>query len=332
MTGLAWAALALGLAAPPSPSGGRPDWYTSVTSVHWVVRDLDAVKRAWGRLGFPAGVDFGEVDLPVRARGQFTSARLRVALATIDGLQVYWLQPLDAGGPYADYLKQRGEGVFSLNFAAPSPAALDEEVARLAAAGVAVLQTTEVDTGGGMLRIVHLDTGTDGKFNLGLVHGVVPGGSVPSPPLAFAAKRSHFGFAVKDLKAVSSYWNRIGFPALQARRSPPRDRVYRGRDAAFDMEIGWQKQGDAGFEWIHSLAGPTTYDDFIAARGEGLHHLAFEVEDLDRAVAAWKETGFETVQSGAWGDAGKPGSGRYVYLDLGAAGGGVYVELLSVRR
>ena len=333
MTALAPAALALALAAaPPAPAVGPADWHGTVASVHWVVRDLDAVKRAWAKLGFPAVVDFGEVELPVTVRGQVTPARLRVAMAMIEGLQVFWLQPVDTAGPYAGYLKRHGEGVFSLNLAAPTSAALDEEIARLKGLGVEVLQSTEVDTGGGMLRIVHLDTVEGGKFALGLLHGVVPGGAVPAPPLPFPAKRSHFGFAAKDLKAVSSFWSRIGFPAFEPRRSPSRDSTYRGRAATFDLEIGWQKQGDAGFEWIRSLSGPTSYDDFLQAHGEGLHHLAFEVEDLDKAMAAWKETGFEAVQSGAWGETGKPGSGRYVYLDLGVGGGGVYVELLSVRR
>ena len=329
MTALACAAIALGLAAPPS--AGRPDWYATVASVHWVVRDLDAVKRAWGKLGFPAVVDFGDVELPVTVRGQLQSARLRVALAAIDGLQVYWLQPLDAAGPYAEHLKRRGEGVFSLNHAAPTSAALDEEVARLKAAGIEVLQETAVDTGGGTLRIVHMDTERDGKFALGLVHGIVPGGAVAAPPLAFPARRSHFGFVAKDLKAISAFWSRAGLPTFEPSRTPVRERRYRGQPGVFDQELGWQKQGDVGFEWIRSLAGPTTYDDFTTAHGEGLHHLAFEVEDLDKALMAWRETGFEAVQSGAWGEAGKPGSGSYVYLDLTAAGG-VYVELLAVRR
>ena len=74
-------------------------------------------------------------------------------------------------------------------------------------------------------------------------------------------------------------------------------------------------------EWIRPLAGPTVYEDFLSAHGEGVHHIAFEVDDLDKALATWKAAGFEVAQSGAWGEAGQPGSGRFVYLDTESAGG-----------
>jgi glyoxalase/bleomycin resistance protein/dioxygenase superfamily protein len=332
MTFLAGAALAATLAAPEAAAAGAPDWYKTVASVHWVVRDLDAVKRAWARLGFPALIDFGDVELPLSVRGQPSGTRLRVALAVMDGLQVYWLQPYDKAGPYAEFLKQRGEGVFSLNHAAPTAAALDAEVARLERLGVPVLQRTDVDTDNGPLRIVHMDTAAEGKYVLGLVYGTPPGsgGAGPAPP--FPMKLSQFAFVAKDLKAVSSFWSRLGLPAIAIDRpSPLRDRLYRGQPAAFEQELGWQRHGGVVYEWIRSLAGPTVYDDFAAAHGEGLHHFGFDVEDLDKAVAVWKESGFEAVQSGAWGDAGKPGSGRYAYVDVTGTGG-VYLELLAHTR
>jgi catechol 2,3-dioxygenase-like lactoylglutathione lyase family enzyme len=331
MTRLAWATLALGIAVPPAATGGRPDWYGHLASVHWVVRDLEAVKRTWTRLGFPATADFGEVELPVKWRGAMASARLRVAVARIAGLEVYWLQPLDAGGPYADFLKRRGEGVVSLNHAAPTAATLDVEVGRLEGLGVPVLQSSDVDTDGGRLRIVHMDTTTEGKFALGLVHGTVPGASGGGAPPPFPLKMSHVGFVVRDLKALSSFWSRLGLPPLEIDRPILRDRIHRGRPGSFDQELAWHRHGAVGYEWIRSLSGPTVYDEFTAAHGEGLHHLAFEVPDLEPALASWRDAGFEVVQSGAWGEAGKPGSGRYVYLDTSAAGG-VYVELLSVQR
>ena len=72
------------------------------------------------------------------------------------------------------------------------------------------------------------------------------------------------------------------------------------------------------------------YEDFRKAHGEGLHHIAFAVEDLDQALAVWKRAGLEPVQSGAWGEKGKPGSGRYAYVDTEPVGG-VFVELLWNR-
>lgn len=329
MTALACLALAAAVAAPVATE--RPDWYRSVASVHWVVKDIEAVKQAWARLGFPAVMDFGEVDLTVKHHGAFAPSRLRVALAIVDGVQAYWLQPLDAGSAYAEFLKRHGEGIFSLNHQAPSREALDQEVSRLQRLGVGILQSSDVETDAGPLRMVHMDTGAEGKWVLGLVHGHVPGAPAAGPPPPFPARLSQFAFVARELAAASAFWSRLGLPAIDVTRSPIRDREYRGRPGSFDQELGWQRHGAVTYEWIRSLAGPNVYEDFLAAHGEGVHHVAFDVDDFDAAVAAWKAAGFEVAQSGAWGESGKPGSGRFAYVDTERAGG-VYVELLWSRR
>src|SRR6266545_4709084 len=239
-----------------------PDFYRSVASVHWVVADLDKVKQGWARLGFPALQDHGEVALPVKHRGQFASCRIRVAMGNLAGLEVHWIQPLDGNGAFAEFLARHGSGIMSLNHQAPSPEALDKEVARLKAVGIPVLQRADVDTGSGLLTVVHMDTEAEGKYVLGLVHGSVPGGAAP-PPVPFGLKRSQFAFLVEYLKA----------------------------------------------------------------HGEGPHHLGFDALDIDKVVGEWSALGFPPLQSGAWGEKGKPGSGRFAYLDTEGIGG-VLIELL----
>jgi catechol 2,3-dioxygenase-like lactoylglutathione lyase family enzyme len=61
--------------------------------------------------------------------------------------------------------------------------------------------------------------------------------------------------------------------------------------------------------------------------GEGFHHIAFEVPDLDAEVSRWNALGFPFVQGGAWGEKGKPGWGRFAYQDTHPIGG-ADVELL----
>jgi hypothetical protein len=55
--------------------------------------------------------------------------------------------------------------------------------------------------------------------------------------------------------------------------------------------------------------------------------MAFDVGDMDRAIAEWKQGGYAYVMGGAWGESGKRGSGRFAYLDTQSAGG-IDVELL----
>jgi hypothetical protein len=55
------------------------------------------------------------------------------------------------------------------------------------------------------------------------------------------------------------------------------------------------------------------------------------VPDIDAAARAWEAVGVKVVQSGAWGEKGKPGSGRFAYVDTSTVGG-VTVELLWNQR
>jgi len=331
--GLAVPLLALGLAgfarppAPAPPAVPLPEFYRSVTSVHWVVSDLDAVEQAWRKVGVPPLQDFGEVELHSRYRGEPRTSRARVALANVAGLEVNWIERFAGQSPYRDFLDRHGSGIMSLNHRVPSLQALDAEVARLEGLGVHVLSRADVDTGDGTLTVVHMDTEAEGKYVLGLVHGSVPGAGLAPPPSA-DFKLSQFALVVRDLQPVSAFWQRLGWPQMSVTHPALRDRRYRGAAGAFDQELGWHRHGTVTYEWIRSLQGPTVYDDFLKTHGEGLHHLGFDVPDFDAALARWAAQGFAAAQSGAWGDAGKPGSGRFAYVDSEPAGG-VFVELLS---
>jgi catechol 2,3-dioxygenase-like lactoylglutathione lyase family enzyme len=75
------------------------------------------------------------------------------------------------------------------------------------------------------------------------------------------------------------------------------------------------------------LKGPNVYQDYIAKHGEGFHHIAFNVPDMDAAIARWNALGYPLTMSGGWGEKGAPGSGRFAYHDTQAAGG-IDIELL----
>jgi catechol 2,3-dioxygenase-like lactoylglutathione lyase family enzyme len=298
-----------------------------VTSVNWVVKDIDQVAAGWEQLGYPALADFGEVALPVRYRGEPRTAVVRVAQASFGGLDVFWFQPVSGENAWSDFLEERGEGVMSVQYTAPSREALDAEVARLEGLGVGVLQTMDVDAGQGLLRVVHMDTEAQGKYVLGLTVGQVPPPPTAAPPAPFGAKLSQYALVVNDLKAVSDYWERLGLPAMEVTHPALTDLQYHGQPGQFDQELGWHRHGTITWEWITPLAGPTVYQDFLDAHGEGFHHLAFDVADIDEVGAAWTALGYPIVQAGGWGEKGKPGSGRFAYADTTSIGG-VTIELL----
>ncbi|MCL2093179.1 MAG: VOC family protein [Treponema sp.] len=64
-------------------------------------------------------------------------------------------------------------------------------------------------------------------------------------------------------------------------------------------------------ELIQPNGAPSTWQEFLDQKGEGIHHIAFRTQGMDKAVAAFEAAGMELVQRGLYGDA----SGEYAYMD-----------------
>jgi len=76
--------------------------------------------------------------------------------------------------------------------------------------------------------------------------------------------------------------------------------------AFFDVGPGVQ------LELIEPNGVPSTWQDFLDEKGEGVHHIAFGVKNTGEKVAAAAEKfGWQLQQWGRYGDA----SGEYAYLD-----------------
>jgi hypothetical protein len=169
---------------------------------------------------------------------------------------------------------------------------------------------------------MYFNTAPQGKYVLGLVYGGESAGPAPAE-----RKINQLAFAASDLQPISAYWEKLGFPRMTVNHAALSELRYRGQPAEIQMDMGWYRYGKIPYEWILPLKGQNIYDDYMSEHGEGFHHLGHPVEDMDRAIAEWQSAGFRVTQSGAWGQAGKKGSGRFAYLDTDKIGG-VALELL----
>jgi len=91
-------------------------------------------------------------------------------------------------------------------------------------------------------------------------------------------------------------------------------------DTVEDMQVGGKPQphamrlavayiGDIEFELIEPLDDKSIYADFLKSHGEGLHHIAFEVEDYDKTINFLKTKGLKVLQQGNWHGC------KYSYID-----------------
>ena len=90
-----------------------------------------------------------------------------------------------------------------------------------------------------------------------------------------------------------------------------------------ELDIAFLPCGETLVELIKPRTNEGANADYLRQHGPGIQHVAFEVDDLDAALAELAERGVEPL-----GDAPMPGAGgtRIAFLDPKAFGG-ILVEL-----
>jgi 4-hydroxyphenylpyruvate dioxygenase-like putative hemolysin len=60
------------------------------------------------------------------------------------------------------------------------------------------------------------------------------------------------------------------------------------------------KVGELEFELIQPLEGESPQKEFLDRKGEGIHHLAYDVENLEEEVTKLTKQGFNVLRNGNW--------------------------------
>ena len=94
---------------------------------------------------------------------------------------------------------------------------------------------------------------------------------------------AHLGIVVKNLDAALELFT----GAL------PLDLVH--TEDYQGMKIGFIPVGDSSIELLQDVSGSSSIKKFLDNNGEGIHHIAFEVDDIEQAVAELKEKGIKLI-------------------------------------
>ena len=99
----------------------------------------------------------------------------------------------------------------------------------------------------------------------------------------------HVGIAVEDLDAaVELYEKTFGMPLVH------RETVEEQGVEAVLLDVG-----DGHIELLRPLGPDTPVGKFLAKKGSGMHHVAYAVSDIDRAIAELTERGVQMIDSEA---------------------------------
>ena len=138
-----------------------------------------------------------------------------------------------------------------------------------------------------------------------------------------ASRFFQVAYVVRDIAAAEAWWKRVSGISSWFRMNDVRfgaDCHLRGAPA--HLSIGYLR--GTQIELIEPVRGASLYAEFLASRGAGLHHLAFDVPDFDATVSALVDCGLELL---AYGQVRGPGK-RFAYFDCEARGASV-IEILG---
>jgi methylmalonyl-CoA epimerase len=130
-------------------------------------------------------------------------------------------------------------------------------------------------------------------------------------------KLEHIGIAVRDIAAANKL-----FAGLLGRDPYKVEEVESEGVRTSFFEIGGVK-----IELLEATRADSPIARFIEKRGEGIHHLAFEVADIDQSLKHYQEQGYELINKEA-----KAGADNKMIAFLHPRStGGVLVELCKER-
>jgi len=110
------------------------------------------------------------------------------------------------------------------------------------------------------------------------------------PPL------EQIGIVVKDIdKAIEYYTTIFGWGPFEIRDLNLDGYTYRGKKGSCRLKLALYKSGSVEIELIQVLEGETPHTEFLRKKGEGLQHLRFRVDDLDKALAELASEGIQPI-------------------------------------
>jgi methylmalonyl-CoA/ethylmalonyl-CoA epimerase len=133
-------------------------------------------------------------------------------------------------------------------------------------------------------------------------------------------KFMQIGFVVKNTEKVLEYYEKtLGLGHFDTMVGNTETEFGKAR-----VKFSFAQVGGIQFEIIEVVEGETVYSPFLKQGLEGLHHLGFYVDDIDKKLKELRQKGIKVLARG------RALGGEYAYLDT-ASISGVIFELIQVH-
>lgn len=132
------------------------------------------------------------------------------------------------------------------------------------------------------------------------------------------------GIVTKDLdKTIKEFEDLYGLKPFIVAEPEYVNTYVKEKPVEFRIRVALYRVSEqVDIELIEAKKGKEVYEEWLREKGEGLHHLAFEIEDTEAWVEYFKSKGIQILQRGE-----RPGV-KFTYLDT-TAYSGVITELIE---
>ena len=143
------------------------------------------------------------------------------------------------------------------------------------------------------------------------------------------SKLDHVGVVVRDLDKAIEYYQSLGIGPFEHRSMDKiAEKTLYGKADDSKVKIAMAQLGPIKIELIQPVAGTSVQQEFLDSRGEGINHLCFSVDDLDKEAARLVEKGLKVMFRTK-----RTGGGSVAYFDTRKVGDVIFeLVFLLVKR
>jgi methylmalonyl-CoA/ethylmalonyl-CoA epimerase len=135
------------------------------------------------------------------------------------------------------------------------------------------------------------------------------------------SKLGHVGVVVKDINKAIEYLEKLGIGPFSA---PDGKKTFsidfkgelHGKPAKWTTTISFAKMGGTELELLEPTKGNQALKESLDKTGEGLHHIGFLTDSLEKEIENFKKNGI-----GTWTIAREDNGGGFLYSDPSPVGG-----------
>jgi catechol 2,3-dioxygenase-like lactoylglutathione lyase family enzyme len=275
-----------------------------------VAKDLDETVKRLEQLG--TGPFVPPVPPPgaegMYYRGKPFVSKFRGLAARLGEVMIEVFEPGARPNPWEDFTAIKGEGIHHVGFSVDD---VEREVKRLTERGAEVTLTARAE---GKLAAAYIDLKV-ANINIELMNSHDMGQDTPVNTVY--SRPWDMAVLVKDIDKAARRLDSLGIGLFIQGGGPPpgaEGLFYQGKPLVSKSMARIMRIGNMQWELIQPDDKPNPWAEFLNTRGEGIHHIGFQVNDVEKEINRLTGLGAEVPFYGKIN--GKTGA---AYVDLKTA-------------